>query len=80
MLISEDFATNPLIRADGSALWTTGVFLWDHSNAGKTKALVSINGPIEVSRRDELVSESTIDIQFRPVSGYPGNSLIVKRC
>ena len=39
---------------------------------GQTKALVSINGPIEVSRRDELVSETTIDVQFRPVSGYAG--------
>ena len=41
---------------------------------GQTKALVSINGPIEVSRRDELVSETTIDIQFRPISGFSGSS------
>lgn len=40
---------------------------------GQTKVLVSINGPIEVPRRDELVSETTIDIQFRPVSGFPGD-------
>src|SRR5271170_7698265 len=42
--------------------------------AGNTKVLVSINGPIEVPRRDELVSETTIDIQFRPISGSPGFS------
>lgn len=40
---------------------------------GETKVLVSINGPIEVPRRDELVSETTIDIQFRPLSGFPGS-------
>lgn len=39
---------------------------------GTTKALVSINGPIEVQRKDELVSETTIDIYFRPVSGFTG--------
>ena len=36
---------------------------------GTTKVLVSINGPIEVQRRDELIQETTVDIQFRPVSG-----------
>ena len=41
---------------------------------GQTKVLVSINGPIEVPRRDELVSETTIDIQFRPIAGFPGSS------
>jgi hypothetical protein len=39
---------------------------------GATKALVSINGPVEVQRKDELVSETTIDIYFRPVSGFTG--------
>jgi ribonuclease PH len=65
MLLSDNIATNPLSRADGSALWTTGA----------TKALVSITGPIEVQRREELVSETTIDIQFRHVSGYSGTYL-----
>ena len=48
--------------------------LWTNMSnlSGQTKVLVSINGPIEVPRRDELVSETTIDIQFRPVSGVSG--------
>jgi len=80
MLISDEFDTNPLSRADGSALWTTGSPLplspcpiCGSNYEGQTKVLVSINGPIEVPRRDELVSETTIDIQFRPVSGFSGD-------
>jgi 3' exoribonuclease family, domain 1 len=77
MLLSHEFATNPLSRADGSALWTTGKHPLNKilTFKGNTKVLVSINGPIEVPRRDELVSETTIDIQFRPISGFPGSFL-----
>ena len=48
------------------------LLIWAASNlhAGQTKVLVSISGPIEVQRRDELIQETTIDIQFRPVSGF----------
>jgi exosome complex component RRP46 len=66
MQLSDNIASNPLSRADGSALWTTGA----------TKALVAINGPIEVPRREELVSETTVDIQFRHISGYSGTSFL----
>jgi len=78
MLLTEDFSTNPLSRADGSAVWTAGSIPQPPKQRqlltlpGPTKVLVSITGPIEVPRRDELVSETTIDIQFRPLSGSPG--------
>ena len=60
-----------MVQPFGQQVTSHGILV---TQAGQTKVLVSINGPIEVPRRDELVSETTIDIQFRPIAGFPGSS------
>jgi hypothetical protein len=54
VLLAQDFSTNPLSRADGSAVWTAGNSVSDLKQfltiPGPTKVLVSIMGPIEVPR------------------------------
>lgn len=40
--------------------------------AGPVSVLASVNGPIEVRTRDELVDRATLEINIRPVSGPPG--------
>ena len=73
------FPTNSLqIHCLGQMVQLFGQQVTSHAilliQPDQTKVRVSINGPIEVPRRDELVSETTIDIQFRPIAGFPGSS------
>lgn len=53
------FTTSTLSRADGSATYTDSLF----------SVLAAINGPVEVSRRDELPEEAAIEVNIRPGSG-----------
>lgn len=55
---------NPLPTPDGSAT---------HTANGYT-ILASINGPIEVSRRDELPEEATLEVHVRPATGVGSKS------
>lgn len=48
-----------LSRADGSATYTSPLF----------SILAAVNGPVEVSRRDELPEEAAIEVNVRPGSG-----------
>jgi exosome complex component RRP46 len=52
----------PLHRADGSAMF---------SQDGYT-VIGAVNGPIEVTRRDELPEESAVDVIVRPAAGAGG--------
>jgi exosome complex component RRP46 len=52
----------PLHRADGSATYSANGYT----------VLGSVNGPIEVQRRDELAEEAAIEIHIRPASGVGG--------
>jgi len=54
--------TSTLNRADGSATYTDSLF----------SVLAAVNGPVEVSRRDELPEEATIEVNIRPGSGIGG--------
>lgn len=54
--------TSTLSRADGSATYTDSLF----------SVLAAVNGPVEVSRRDELPEEATIEVNIRPGSGVGG--------
>jgi exosome complex component RRP46 len=54
--------TSSLSRADGSATYTDSLF----------SVLAAVNGPVEVSRRDELPEEATIEVNVRPGSGVGG--------
>ncbi|QDS77116.1 hypothetical protein FKW77_000939 [Venturia effusa] len=51
-----------LHRADGS----------DTYSANGYTVLASVNGPIEVQRRDELAEEAAVDVHIRPASGVGG--------
>lgn len=51
--------TSTLSRADGSATYTIPLY----------SIIAATTGPIEVSRRDELPSETTIEVSIRPSSG-----------
>ena len=53
---------SPLYRADGSATYTNNGF----------SVIASVNGPIEVQRRDELPEEAAIDVAVRPAAGVGG--------
>ena len=55
----------PLTRADGSATF---------SSNGYT-VIGAVNGLVEVSRRDELPQEATIDVVVKPASGVGGEHL-----
>ncbi|KAK3672465.1 exosome non-catalytic core subunit rrp46 [Recurvomyces mirabilis] len=50
---------HPLHRADGSASYCNNLFT----------ILASVNGPIEVQRRDELAEEAAIAVNLRPAAG-----------
>lgn len=52
----------PLRRADGSATF---------SQNGYT-VIGSVNGPLEVQRRDELPEEAVVDVVVRPSAGVGG--------
>lgn len=51
-----------LHRADGSATF---------SQNGYT-VIGSVNGPLEVQRRDELPEEAVVDVSVRPAAGVGG--------
>lgn len=51
-----------LTRADGSASFSSNGY----------SVIGSVNGPIEVQRRDELPEEAAVDIMIRPASGVGG--------
>lgn len=53
---------NPLDRADGSATFTQNGY----------SVVGSVNGPIEVQRRDELPEEAAVEVIVRPASGVGG--------
>jgi exosome complex component RRP46 len=56
--------TSTLTRADGSATYTDSLF----------SVLAAVNGPVEVSRRDELPEEATIEVNIRPCAPTPKNA------
>lgn len=51
-----------LYRADGSATY----------KSNGSSVIASVNGPIEVQRRDELPEEAAIDVAARPATGVGG--------
>lgn len=55
-------STSQLSRADGSATYMDGLY----------SILAAVNGPVEVSRRDELPEEATLEVNIRPGSGVGG--------
>lgn len=55
-------AFHPLHRADGSATYTSSL----------TAILAAVNGPVEVSRRDEIPDAAAIEVNVRPSSGVGG--------
>lgn len=55
--------TSSLNRADGSSTYTDTLF----------SIVAAVNGPVEVSRRDELPEEATIEVNIRPGSGVGGS-------
>jgi len=57
---------SPLHRADGSATFSQDGY----------SVIGSVNGPIEVTRRDELPEEAVVEVIIRPANG-PGGKLIV---
>lgn len=54
----------PLHRADGSATYSANGYT----------VLASVNGPIEVQRRDEVAEEAAVEVHIRPASGVGGMS------
>ena len=52
----------PLYRADGSASYSANGY----------SVICGVNGPVEVTRRNELPEEATIDVTIRPASGVGG--------
>jgi exosome complex component RRP46 len=60
---TEPAATLSLLhRADGSATFSQNGFT----------VIGAVNGPIEVTRRDELPEEAAVDVIVRPASGVGG--------
>jgi exosome complex component RRP46 len=53
---------NTLSHSDGSATYT----------AYGCTVVASVNGPVEVTRRDELPEAATIDVAVRPAAGIGG--------
>lgn len=60
--MAPELLTHPLDRADGSAVFFDGLY----------GVLAAVNGPVEVSRRDELPEEAAIEVNVRPSSGVGG--------
>ena len=60
--MSLELTTHPLIRADGSATFSSNLFT----------ILAAVNGPVEVQRRDELPEEAAVEVNIRPSSGVGG--------
>lgn len=61
-LLAPQIQFKPLNRADGSASFRDQL----------CSILVSVNGPVEVQRRDELPEESAIEVNIRPSAGVGG--------
>lgn len=57
-----EIAHHSLTRADGSATFSTDLY----------SVLAAVNGPVEVSRRDELPEEAAVEVNIRPSSGVGG--------
>jgi hypothetical protein len=57
-------ALNTLSGSDGSATY---------SSNGYT-VIAAVNGPIEVSRRDEMPEEATLEVNIRPAVGVGGKT------
>jgi exosome complex component RRP46 len=55
-------ALHPLRRADGSAVFTDGLYT----------VIAGVNGPVEVQRRDEIPDEAAIELNLRPAAGVGG--------
>jgi len=53
-----------LPKSDGSA---------NYSHNGYT-VLAAVNGPVEVTRRDELPEEAALEVIIRPAAGVGGTS------
>ena len=60
--MSPELTAHPLVRADGSATFTSSLYT----------ILAAVNGPIEVQRRDELPEEAAVEVNIRPSSGVGG--------
>ena len=60
--MSLELTNHPLVRADGSATFSSNLFT----------VLAAVNGPVEVQRRDELPEEAAIEVNIRPSSGIGG--------
>lgn len=60
--MSPELTNHPLVRADGSATFSSSLFT----------VLAAVNGPVEVQRRDELPEEAAIEVNIRPSSGVGG--------
>jgi len=60
--MAPELTHHPLVRADGSATFSSKLFT----------ILASVNGPIEVQRRDELPEEAAIEVNVRPSAGVGG--------
>lgn len=54
-----------LDNADGSVTYSHSGYL----------ILASVNGPLEVQRRDEMSDEATVEINIRPAAGTAGKIL-----
>ncbi len=61
-MMSLEIEIDSLRRADGSATYTSDGY----------SVLAAVNGPVEVTRRDELPEEAALDIVIRPVAGVAG--------
>ncbi|KAK4556994.1 exosome non-catalytic core subunit rrp46 [Recurvomyces mirabilis] len=57
-----EISHHPLHRADGSASYANNLYT----------ILASVNGPIEVQRRDDLPEEAAIEVNIRPAAGVGG--------
>jgi exosome complex component RRP46 len=55
-------ALHPLRRADGSAVFSDGLYT----------VVGGVNGPVEVQRRDEIPDEAAIEVNIRPAAGVGG--------
>ena len=60
--MTQEAAFHPLSRADGSATYTSSL----------TTVLAAVNGPVEVTRRDEIPDAAAIEVNVRPSSGVGG--------
>lgn len=60
--MTQEATLHPLHRADGSAKYTSSL----------TTILAAVNGPLEVTRRDEILDAAAIEVNVRPSSGVGG--------